>query len=833
MELLWQDVAYSLRSLRKTPVFTVVALLSIMLGIGANTAIFSLMDQVLLRALPVRHPEELVLFRASDGRPGWISSNYGSDYEFSFPMYRDFRDRLPVFSGVIARVPVVLSMSAPGNTELAYGDLVSGNYFQVLGVRAALGRTFTQDDDRTPGAHPVAILSYGFWQRRFGTDPGVLNRVIQLNGHPMTVVGVAQAGFQGVGVGEAPDVFVPLMMRSEMSPGRRDLEDRRAMWLNVFGRLKPNVSKQQAEAAVNTFWRPILEMEAKNTQDLTPLGRERFLNARVALLPGGHGISSAPPEFSTGVQILMAMVALLLLIACANVASLMIARATARQKEIGIRLALGAGRFRIARQLLSESLIIAVGGGLLGILAAEWIGDALLRTFPDDPAARGLTSQPDSRVLLFALCLSVLTGILFGLVPAFQSSRNGIGTTLKEQASSILGGFPHLRLRKILVVSQVVLSLLLLVAAGVFAKSLFNLKNVHPGFQADHLISFTINPALNGYNAPRRRAVLEQLQENISALPGVRAAGMASVALLAGDRAAASVKVDGYTPKPAEQMAVDLNLVSPGYFAAIRIPVLMGREFTRHDGPEARNVAIVNEAFAQHFFGHDDPIGRRFRVVYEHEESPVEIVGVVRDGKHWSLREKPVKYMYFPYAQRGTDDITCYVRTSQNPASLATVLRQQVQRLDPNLPVFGLKTMDEEINESVFPDRLIAALSLAFGGLATLLAAIGLYGVMAYLVVHRTREIGVRIALGAMPREVLAMVMREVIVLAGIGVIIALACSFASGRVITSQLFGVSGSDPAMIAGATALLAFVAALAGFIPAFRAARIDPLVALRYE
>ena len=833
MSTFFQDLRYSLRGLRQSPVFTAVALVSIALGIGANTAVFSLMDQALLRSLPVKHPEQLVLFSCHDRRSGWIDTSYGSDYTFSFPMYRDFRDGTQVFDGVMARFPISMSMSWHGQTERIRGDLVSGNYFDVLGIHAAIGRTLTNDDDRTPDAHPLAVLSYGYWKRRFGADPGILNQVINLNNHPMTVVGVAQAGFRGVGVGEAPDVFVPMMMRAEMSPGRKDLADRRAMWLNIFARLKPGVSAQQAEAAVNGFWHPILEMEAKELKDMRPANRARFVNARLSLLPGNKGISGAPREFGVGLKLLMGMVGLLLLIACANVANLMIARATARQKEIGIRLALGAGRFRIIRQLLVESLAISFAGGLLGLLVAGWTGDALLRFLPPDPATQGISSEPDARVLLFAFSLSLLTGVFFGLAPALQTRRDDMAVTLREQASNLMGGLGHLRFRKTLVISQVALSLLLLVGAGLFARSLYNIKNIDPGFRTSHLISFAIQPSLNGYDAARTSALFRQLRENIAALPGVRSVTMAVEPLLTGDQDISSIEVEGYTAKEDERTAVDENYVGPGYLAAMGIPLLAGRDFTTSDDANSAKVAVVNDVFARYYFGAENPIGRRFHQGRDKPGSMIEIVGVVKETKHNDLREKPVRFMYFPYTQGNLGGLTFYVRTTQEPASLASMLRQQVQRLDPNLPMFSIKTMEQQIDESIFTDRLISALSLAFAALATLLAAVGLYGVMAYMVVRRTREIGIRVALGAMPAEVVRMVMQEVGILAAVGIVIALAASLAMGRVIGSQLFGVSGSDPLVMIAATLLLATVAALAGFIPAVRAARVDPLVALRYE
>jgi predicted permease len=827
----FEDLRYALRGLRKSPMFTIVALLSLGLGIGANTAIFSLMDQALLRSLPVKQPEKLVLFSAKGPRRGQVNTSYGDVYTFSYPMYRDFRDHNPVFSGVLARFPISFSMSWHDQTERIYGDLVSGNYFDVLGVHAAIGRAFLPEDDSTPGAHPVVMLSYGYWKRRFGADPGVLNQTIMLNAHPMTIVGIAQPGFQGVGVGEAPDVFVPMMMRNQMSPLMNDLENRRSMWLNVFGRLKAGVSRQQAEAAMNTFWKPILELEAKDL-NFSQRVREQFLNRHLSLLEGGKGISSTSAQISAAIIVLMGMVGFLLLIACANVANLLIARATARQREISIRLAMGASRLRLIRQLLVESLLLALGGGMLGLLIAEWTGEALLKFLPSDPSMMGISSQPDGRVLLFALALSVITGILFGIFPSLQATKAELASTLKDQASGVVGGgLAHLRLRKSLVVTQVALSLMLLIGAGLFARSLYNVKNIDAGFHTDHLISFAVQPSLNGYDQERMRSLFERLQENIARLPGIRTSSMAETALLAGDNEDTSIEIEGYHAKEDEDMNVNENKIGPGFFATLGIPLLAGRDFTKADGAKAPLAVIVNERFAKHYFGDENPIGRRIRFL--REKDSVEIVGVIRDGKIVSLREKPLRCIYLPYAQAQIGYITFYARTAQEPSAAAQMLRDEVRRQDPNLPIFNMKTMENQIDESLFMDRLVAALSASFGALATLLAAVGLYGVMAYMVVRRTREIGIRMALGADRREVLRLVMKEVVVLAAVGIGIAVLASLAMGRLIQSQLLDVSARDPWVMAAATLALAVVALFAGFLPALRATRVDPLTALRYE
>ncbi|HYL72906.1 MAG TPA: ABC transporter permease [Bryobacteraceae bacterium] len=824
MKSVLSDFRYALRGLRKSPLFTIVALASLALGIGANTAVFTLMDQALLRSLPVKHPEQLVLFSAPGPRRGQVNTSYDDKLTFSYPMYRDFRDGNQVFSGVLARYPVSFSMTWHDATDRIRGELVSGNYFDVLGVHAAIGRTFTNDDDRTPGAHPLVILSYGFWQRRFGSDPSVLNQTILLNAHPMTIVGIARPGFKSVGIGESSDVFVPMMM----SDGD-DLKNRRSMWLNIIARLKPGISPQQAEAAMNTFWKPILELEAKEMPNAAQSVRTRFLARHLSLLSGRKGVSAPQDELTTAMTVLMSMVGLLLLIACANVANLLIARATARQREIGIRLAIGASRFQLVRQLLAESLLLALGGGLLGLLAADWTGEGLRRLMPEDPSVQGFSIHPDTRIFLFALALSVLTGLVFGIVPALQGTRNELATTLKDQATGVLGGFGHLRLRKSLVVSQVALSLILLIGAGLFARSLYNLKNVNAGFPTDHLIAFTIQPSLNGYSQDRMRALYQNLQSDIARLPGVRAVSMSEIAVLAGDNEASSIEVVGYHPKEDEDMVSWVNHVGPSYFATMGIPLLTGRDITNGDGATAPKVAVVNQTLAKYFFANENPIGRRIKV---HDDT-LEIVGMVKDSKASDLREKQQRFFYSPYTQTKTNSMTFYARTSQDPSAVTAMLRDTVRRQDANLPIFNVKTLEAQIDESVFMDRLVALLSAAFGIVATLLAAVGLYGVMAYMVVRRTREIGIRMALGADRATVLRLVMKEVLLVAEIGIGVAILASLALGKLVESQLLNVSGRDPWVFATATLALATVALFAGLLPAMRATRVDPLSALRYE
>jgi predicted permease len=829
MNAVTQDVRYAVRALVKAPAFTIVVVLTLALGIGANTAIFSLTDQVLLRLLPVQSPERLVVL---DG-PGAFQGRTFNNGTFSYPMYRDFRDQTTVFDGVLARFPSPLTLMTNGQAERVNGELVTGNYFDVLGVRAHIGRTFTPDDDRTPGGHPVAILSHNFWMRRFAADPSVLNRTVTLNGLPMTIVGVTPPGFYGIVVGEHPDVMVPVMMKAQMTPTWDDLLNRRSRWLTVMARLKPGVSPAQAEAAMNVVYRQINEQEIKEIKTTSQSFRERFVGRHLFLRPGQKGRSDLRNQFSTPILVLMGMVGLVLLIACANVANLLIARGAARQKEVAIRLALGASRGAIVRQRLVESLVLAAAGAVLGLVLAWWTGALLLKMLPFDEASRTLTSAPDARVTLFALAAALFTAILFGLAPALQSTRPALVTTLKDESGSVVGGTGHARFRKGLVVAQVGLSVLLLAGAGLFARSLYNLKTLNPGFEADQLLGFSIDPSLNGYSRERAISLFQQLEEGLGQLPDVRSASASVIPLLTDSNWSSTVQVEGYKAKEGEDMNPDVNGVGPGFFATMGQPLVAGREFTVKDAPAAPRVAIINETMAKYFFGSDSPLGRR--IGWGRDKTPdMEIVGVVKDTKTSTLRQQAKRFVYVPYMQQTEiGQMTFYVRARADASGIGTSVRQVAQRVDPNLPIFDMKTMSVVLDESLFIERMVAALSVAFGGLATLLAAIGLYGVMSFTVARRTREIGIRMALGAERSSVLWLVLKEVALMVGIGVAVGLPVALALSRVVQSQLFDLSGHDPVALLAAAAILSVVALAAGYLPARRATRVDPMLALRHE
>jgi predicted permease len=830
MNGLSRDIRHAIRSLRQAPGFVLIVVLTLGLGIGANTAIFSLMDQVLLRPLPVHDPSALVLL---DG-PGAFQGRTVNLATFSYPMYVDFRDRNEVFSGVLARFPLSTTVVWRGASERANGELVSGNYFDVLGVRPALGRMLNAADDRVPGAHPIAVLSYGYWQRRFGGDPLVLNQTITVNGHPLTIVGVSARGFAGVQVGQAADVMLPLMMKAQMTPTWNDLDNRRSRWVTVMARLKPGVSRTAAEAAMNVIYRQINEQEVKNIPNNSENFRKRFVSKHLDVLPGHRGLSDLRREFSTPLIVLMSMVGVVLLIACANVANLLLARTTARQKEIALRLALGAGRGRIIRQQLVESGLLALAGTVVGLLLAWWTGGLLLAALPGDPAARNLSAEPDLRITGFAIGTGVLTALLFGIVPAIQATRAGVIGALKEESGSVAGGSRQARLRRVLVIGQVALSMLLLAGAGLFARSLYNLKWLDPGFRVDDLFVFSIDPSLSGYEGGRLTSLYRRMQEELVAVPGVRSVSMSEVGTLAGDNWSQTVRVDGYEAKEGEDLNPSVDGIGPRYFETMGIPLVSGREFTERDVIGAPKVAIINETMAKYFYGSSNPIGRRFGFG-RGKPTDIEIVGIAKDVRSVELRDQPPRYVYIPYAQDDSvTQLTYYVRAARDDGgAIAAGIRQSVRRLDPNLPIFNMKTMAVQIDESLFVERMVAVLSVAFGALATLLAAIGLYGVMSYAVTRRTREIGIRMALGAERGRVLWLVLREVAAMALAGIAGGLAAALWVTRQVQSQLYGLSPNDPLTLGIAMGLLATVAIASGYIPARRATTIDPMIALKQQ
>jgi putative ABC transport system permease protein len=829
------DLRFAIRSFKKSPVFLSVAVLSLALGIGANTAIFTLVDQILLRLLPVKDPQQLVLLW---GRGPHYGSNNGR-YKLSYPMYRDFRDHNQVFSGMFCRWETSLSVSSEGRTERVDGELVSGTYFPVLGVGAALGRVFTPDDDRVPGGHPVAVISYRYWQNRFGGSKDVIGKKLLVDGYPFTIVGVSRAGFDGTDPGSSPQIRIPIMMVAQLNPMFADaygLKSRRGRWVNVFGRLKPGVTMTQAKAALQPFFHQMLDMEVREKEFSTaaPETKKAFLSMWMDVLPASKGDSELRRQFASPLLVLTALVGLVLLIACANVANLQVARATARQKEVAVRLALGASRSRIASQLLVESLTLALAGGAAGLVLAVWMDRALLNFLPAGDSPLTISTAPDWRILVFNLGISLLTGIVFGLAPALQSTRPELARTLKDQVGSIAGG-SAVGLRKMLVAAQVALSLLLLIGAGLFIRSLSNLKGLDPGFRTANLVGFAVDPTMTGYQPERSLDFYRRLRDGLDALPGVDSASLAVMPVLGGGEWDQSMAVEGYQHKPTEAPDPHMQFISPDYFKTMNIPILLGRDFRMTDGRGAPLVCIVNEKFARRFFKNGLATGKHIGMGGDPgTKLDIEIVGVVRDTKYESMRDEVPLEVYRPYHQMEfVIGMYAYVRTARQPEQAFSGIRRVVNTLDPNLPIFQMKTIETQMEESLITERLVATLSSGFGFLATLLAAIGLYGVMAYIVAQRTREIGVRMALGASSRDVVKLVMRDVFILTGIGIAVGLPAAWGLTRMVSSQLYGIQPNDFSTVAAATLGIAFVALLAGYLPALRATRVDPMRALRWE
>ena len=847
LDTVFRDLKYTYRTLARAPGFTAVAVLTLALGIGANTAIFSLLDQVLLRLLPVKDPQQLVLLTMKGRHYG---SNWGGN-AISHPMFRDFRDHNEVFSDMFCRFPTSASLSFGQQSERVSVELVSGTYFSTLGVVPAMGRILTPEDDVVPSGHPFVVLNYNFWKTRFAGDPQVVGRTLNLNNYKMTVVGVAQAGFDGVELGFSPKIFIPIMMQPQIVVGNPEdmLKTRRTRWVNTFGRLKPGISQQQAKAALQPFMHSMLEMEVqqKEFNRASKYDRDEFLKCSIDVLPGSQGRSYTRRQLTTPLWVLMATTGVVLLIACANLANLMLVRGSGRVKEIAVRLAMGATRPRIIGQLLIESLSLSVLGGITGLAVAFWADRALMKIYlPSDSGGMNISSAPDLRILLFNLAVTLLTGIIFGLVPALQTTKPNIAGTLKDQAGAVVGGGGNHRLRKGLVVVQVTLSLLLLVGAGLFVRSLANLRNLGPGFSTERLVAFQIDPSLNGFTPERLRIFYPQLSDALSSIPGVRSVGLASMRILEDNEWDSGMSVEGFTPaKPDEHAQPYMNAIGPNYFATLGVPIIEGRDFTINDrhvvkhGPEEWNWApttvMINEKFAQKYFAGRNPIGLHLGFGTDPgTPTDMEVIGVVKDFKYTNLRDEIPVQAYIPYlGDRFLGGMTIYVRTTGDANQLMSTVRSTVRDMDPNVPIYAMRTTEVTINESLSTERMIASLSAVFGFLATLLAVIGLYGVMAYTVAQRTREVGIRIALGAARGKVIWLVMREVLLLVAIGVIAGVTASVALTRVVQSQLFGLTPHDPLTLGLATAVLAVVACAAGYIPALRASRLDPMVALRYE
>jgi predicted permease len=826
------DLRLALRGLRRSPLFSIVAILSLALGIGANTAIFTLLDQILLRKLPVKAPDELVMLYQRGSHNG---SNMGSRMH-SYPLYQDLQMRAEPLAEVMCRRLIAASVSIDNRTERVGAEIVSGNYFSMLGVTPALGRVFSSQDDQIFKGHPVVVLSYDYWTTRFGRDPGVLGRKILVNDYPMEIVGVSAQGFSGLDPTESPQIRVPILMKDVMAPSWEwlHMDDRRARWVQVFARLKPGYTVESARAPLQGLFTQIrtYEMTLPAAKDWSKYSREQFMKGQLLLDRAAMGYSDLRNDFSTALIVLMSMVGLVLLIACANVANLLIARGFMRQRELAVRLSLGASRGRLVRQMLVESLVLSFIGGLIGLALAVVLTRGLLALAPASGQPLLIRANPDWRILAFTLALTFATGIIFGLLPALRASRPDPWTTLKDTVGSIAGTGGSLFLRKGLVTAQVALSFLLLFGAGLFVRSLQNLKTTETGVALDNLVTFQLSPVLSGYDAPRTVQLYRQLLERLRSAAGVKAAALATVPILAGNEWDSSLSVEGHTSADGEDMQAFMNSLSPGYFDTMKIPFLEGRDFTQMDVKKDSRVAIVNRAFAEHFFPGHSAVGKHIGFGGGPKTKlDIEIIGVVANSLYEGPREGIHRQAFVP--NWGNNSAAFYVRMQTASSAAYSVIRSEVKQIDSAIPVYELKTLESQLDETLLTDRLIAMLSAGFGLLATLLASVGLYGVMAFVVARRRKELGIRLALGAQPGLVIWLVMREVLLLLAIGLAIGIPAAMGLGRYISAQLYGIQGNDPWMAGWTLLLLTLVSAAAGLIPAHRASRIDPILALRYE
>jgi putative ABC transport system permease protein len=812
MQTLFRDLRYGLRQLLKRPGFTLLAIISMALGIGANTAIFSLVDTVVFRPLPVRNASEL--------QELYGTLHNGADYTIqSYLNYKDYRDRNQVFSGLIAYRIVVASLSHNGNNERVWGTVVSWNYFDVLGVPPALGRGFLPEEDQTPSSHPVVVLSYGCWQKRFVSDPAIVGRTVSLNNVLFTVVGVAPRGFIGTEVAYAPEMWVPMMMGGVIEPGSKWLEQRDSDNLFVVGRLKPGVTKAQAEASLKAV---TLEMGKEHPAENAGRGLE--------LIPPGLFIPEIRNPILTFAAVLTAVGALVLLLACVNLANLLLARATERRKEIAIRLAVGASRARLVRQLMTESVMLSLMGGSCGILVAAWINQLVRAIKLPTDFALVFDLRIDWRVIAFTLALSVLTGLVFSLIPALQSSKPELVPALKDESS--MAGFRRSRLRNSLVVAQISLSLVLLVSAGLIVRSLQEAQRMRPGFNPENAVALSFDVGLQGYDEPKGRAFQKQVLERIRALPGIESVALTDNIPLSLNYSSSTIYLEGQPTVSSSELPLAIpTSVSPDYFRTMGI-ALRGRDFTEQEDKLEMRVAIVNETFARRFFPGQEAIGKRFN--FNGPDKPFwEIIGVCGDGKYNSLGEEPKPALFRPQLRDYNTTVSLVARTKSDPRTALAAMQSELRSLDATLPLYEVKTLTEHMKIPLFPARMAAGALGSFGVLALVLAAVGIYGVMSYVVAGRTREIGLRMALGAQSWNVRSLILRQGMTLALIGSVIGLAIAFGATRLLKSVLYGVSASDPVTFLGVTFLLAAVALFACWLPARRATRVDPMIALRAE
>lgn len=827
------DGKAALRSLRKSPLFALVAIASLALGVGANTALFSMIDHILWRSLAIREPDRLALLESNTQAPGHVQNDVGgTSAVLSLPLYRALALKNGPWNDLIARSALEIALGAGGRTEVARAELVSGNFFPSLGLTASRGRLLEPADDVTWDGHPVTVLAYDFWRSRFGADPSILGSDVRINGRPMRVVGIGPEGFRSVVSGQQPSLYVTLSMAGAVQPLEPVRDNYDFSFLNVLARLKPGVSVPQAQASGQPLFRAVLDEAAAHV----PAERTRaFAAQQFRITAAPQGINVLRDDVGRPLMIVFAMVGSVLLIACLNLAALLLVRATVRRREVALRLALGANRGQLMRLLLAESVILAAAGGIGGLLVSSWMGSLLIGILPEGSLGGWLTSDVDGRVFVFAFSVTLASMMVSGLLPAWQASRADLAGAMQEQSRGGSEGVASTRWRTVLVVSQVALAVVLLNGAGLFAKSLMQLLRQQPGFRTSQLIAFSIDASNSGYLGERRLMLYEDLQRRLRDLPGVDAAAMANVAILGDSSRGASIKVEGYTPGDHEEPSVALNSISASYFHTLGIAPLQGREFTPQDSAHSPQVAIVNQAFVKRYNLGDHPLGRRLGVgAASRGQLTHEIVGVVPDTVELSLRDRSRPEVYVNYTQDPKlGAMTFYLRTPRDPQALAEPLRGVVRQVDPNLPIYDLRTLDHAVHDALATERLVAIVSAGMGGLALLLTSLGLYGVLAFSVQRRAREIGIRIALGARPAQVLSLVGWSLALLLASGLAIGVPVAALCGRLLQQQLFNVSPVDGTILAAALGVLAFAAACAALGPLRTAMRVDPADILRAE
>ena len=829
------NLKVALRTLFKTPFVTAVAVLSLALGIGANAAIFSLFNQMLLRPLPVPEPHRLVNLAGSFPNPGSQSCSMAGncDVVFSYPMFRDLEKAQTVFTGIAAHRGFGANLSFRKQTLNARAIFVSGSYFPVLELKPALGRLFGSADDLGVGASPLAVLAYSYWETRLASDATVIGQPIVINGQPFTIIGVAPKGFEGTTLGERPSVYVPISMRGALEPGFNGFDRRTWYWVYLFARLKPGVPMAQAKRGIDAIYRPIInDVEAKQQQGLSDKTMERFRAKVVGVSDGARGQSSLHEQVRTPLYLLIGITGIVLIIACANIANLLLARAANRSMEMAVRLSLGASRGQLLTQLLTESCVLAVLGGIVSLLVARWTLAGLGAMLPPDSLG-GVKFVVDPTVVAFAAGLSILTGVLFGLFPALHATRADLVTTLRSNSGKHSSTRGAVQFRSSLVTAQIALSMALLIGAGLFVRSLLNVSRVNLGLSIENVVTFSVSPERNGYTREQSRQFFQRAEESLGAIPGVTGVTETMVGLLAGNSWGNDVEVDGWKSGPDIDSNSRFNEVGAGYFKTLGVPVLSGREFTPSDRLGSPKVAIVNEAFAKKFKLGRDAVGKHLAESGA-KINDIEIVGLVKDAKYNNVKDEVPPVYFRPWAQDSTTGfLNFYVRTAMEPRQIMRTIPAVIAQLDPNLPVEDLKTLPRQVQENVYLDRVISTLSASFAALATLLAAIGLYGVLAYTVAQRTREIGVRMALGADAGRVRTMVLRQVGRMTLIGGLVGIVGALALEKTARSLLYGLEGHDPLVVTASAVVLALVALGAGYLPARRASKIHPMQALRYE